>query len=453
MRGRSIPQRIAFFAMCFMTISGFLGNAEWGFTIGFVPEYRGHARGFHFYFNEIFALSLILAAAFDPKSKFKLFPPGLWLYLLFCALSLISIINAPSANYVAMAALKSFKASIIFIAAYNFVRNEKDIQFFLKTMCVTIFWQFIVVVKMKYLDGRHQIMGTFEHQNALAMYVNLIGMVFLAAGASAKGRWANFYLVGFLCAAVIVVFTLSRAGLVIFGFGTVVVLILSLIDKFTKRRAIAVTVVGVCGVIGVAMTIDSMVERFNDPYTFDSKQTRIMLKAASVEMFKDHPIGVGWNNYGVTINHPYAYGDHIDQYFKSYGYRMDKNEAKGIEESLYYLLLAETGFQGLLSFIAVMGYFLWLNIRAAWHFRNQFLGAISIGIACGCGINYLQSLLERVLTQPRNLMLWLILLALTAKIETWRRRDKKEKRLKKIHAKQARTQTALAQKSLVAESK
>jgi hypothetical protein len=187
------------------------------------------------------------------------------------------------------------------------------------------------------------------------------------------------------------------------------------------------------------MTMDSIIERFNDPYTYDSKQTRIMLKEASLKMFGDYPLGIGWNNYGVTINHPYHYGDHIDEYFRMYGDNVDMKESKGIEESLYYLLLAETGFQGLGSFVVLITLFLWWNLRAAWHFRHQFLGAVSIGIAVGCGVNYVQSLVERVLTQPRNLMLWLLLLALTAKIESWRRQSVKQKRAEKIHIKTSST--------------
>lgn len=434
LRGKRWLQRIAFFAMCFMTISGLFSATDWGLTLGFQPEYRGHARGFHFYFNEIFALGLIIAAALETKSKFTLMPPGLWLYLLYCVLSLISVFNAPSLMFVAMAAFKSFKAALIFIAAYNFIRTEKDVHFFLKTMCVTVLWQFIIVVKMKYLDGRHQIMGTFEHQNALSMYVNLIAMVFLAAGAGAKRFWANVYLFAFLASGVIVVFTLSRAGFVIFAFGTVVVMALSLLDKFSRRRAAVISVLAVCGVVGLGMTMDSIIERFTDKYTYDSKQTRIMLKQASVKMFGDYPLGIGWNNYGVTINHPYRYGDHIDEYFRMHGDIVDPDVAKGIEESLYYLLLAETGLQGLVSFLALITLFLWWNLRAAWYFRHQFLGAVSIGITVGCGLNYIQSLVERVLTQPRNLMLWLLLLALTARIESWRRQSAKQKRLEKMNA-------------------
>jgi len=43
-------------------------------------------------------------------------------------------------------------------------------------------------------------------------------------------------------------------------------------------------------------------------------------------------------------------------------------------------------------------------------------------------MNYLQSFLEHVLTQPRNMFLWLTLLAMTARITTWRKVDKLRRR-------------------------
>jgi hypothetical protein len=42
-------------------------------------------------------------------------------------------------------------------------------------------------------------------------------------------------------------------------------------------------------------------------------------------------------------------------------------------------------------------------------------------------LNYGQSTLERVLVQPRNLMLWLILFGITARLEVMRREAKKQK--------------------------
>jgi hypothetical protein len=72
--------------------------------------------------------------------------------------------------------------------------------------------------------------------------------------------------------------------------------------------------------------------------------------------------------------------------------------------------------------------FLWWNARNAIYFRREYLGAVSIGLFVGSSMNYLQSFLERILTQPRNMMLWLILLAVTARISTWRKADKARRR-------------------------
>src|SRR5205807_10074995 len=90
--------------------------------------------------------------------------------------------------------------------------------------------------------------------------------------------------------------------------------------------------------------------------------------------------------------------------------------------------LAETGYQGLATYLLIMLIFFWWNFRAFLIFRNHFLGCVSIGIAIGCLVIYLQSFLERVLTQERNLILWLLLLAVASRIETWRRIEKRRRR-------------------------
>ena len=46
-------------------------------------------------------------------------------------------------------------------------------------------------------------------------------------------------------------------------------------------------------------------------------------------------------------------------------------------------------------------------------------------------MTYVQSTLERVLVQPRNLSLWLLLLAATARIELWRREEVRLRELEK----------------------
>jgi hypothetical protein len=152
------------------------------------------------------------------------------------------------------------------------------------------------------------------------------------------------------------------------------------------------------------------------------------LNIASRQMLHDYPTGIGWNNFALTINSPWHYGDVIDATSRRHNELVDKKHRKGIVESHYYLLLSETGYPGYVSYLLFIAYFMWLNVKAIWSFRAHFFGAVSIGILCGCGANYVQSLFERVLTQPRNMMLWMILLGITAKIEIWRRQKAKQQK-------------------------
>ncbi|MGV3771688.1 MAG: O-antigen ligase family protein [Verrucomicrobiales bacterium] len=288
-----------------------------------------------------------------------------------------------------------------------------------------MFWELFVVLKLKYVDHIYQVYGTFEHQNSLSMFSILIGMVFLAMTLGPKHRRSNLYLAGFVACAAIVQSTLSRGGLAISAVGTVAVVVMSLIDRPTKRRIVVTSSIAAIGIFGLMMTYSTIVARFNDYGNDESKRTRDMLNVSSKMMLRDYPLGIGWNNFAMAINHPFPYSAHIDAWHRFNGNPVDRHYKKGVVESLYWLHLAETGYQGLLMFILFMGYFLWLNILAMFHFRGKALGALSIGIFLGCTMNYLQSFLERILTQPRNMLLWFLLLAVTGKIEHWRRQEKR----------------------------
>jgi hypothetical protein len=431
-KGRPTLQSAVFILFCVMIPGGIFKAQEWGLTLGSLDQeiqfYRGHATGYHFYFSEALALSLVLARALDDWRGFRFMPPGLWLYLLYCALSFLSIINAPSANFVCMAAFKAVKIAIVFVAGYNFFTSAKSLQVFLLAMSLTVFVQLFAVLRQRYLMGIYQVTGTFEHQNSLSMFVTMIGLVMLAVALGPKTRWSNVYLVAYLACAVIQQSTFSRAGMVIFAAGSIGVACLSVLDKFTKRRLAILSLLAVVAASGLALSFDTIRARFADYGNMASGKTRELLNQASRDMVEDYPLGIGWNNFAWVINRPFSYGNIIDQWELEGGVTIDPRHQKGVVESLYYLLLAETGWQGLISFLLFMTLFLWWNIRNTLSYRYHLLGALNIGIAMGCGCNYLQSTLERVLVQPRNMMLWLLLLAITARVTTWRRMEARERK-------------------------
>lgn len=426
MRKQRVLQRITFLLMCFMITSGFWHAQEWGLTIHPIL-YRGHSRGFHFYWAEVAATSLIFAHMFGNWKRFRFFPPGFWLYIIYCSACLLSIVNAPVPFFTLFSAWKAFKVVLIFVATYNFIRTEEDLRFALISLGLVMFWQLIAVLNQKYVQGIYQVWGTFEHQNSLSMFTILIGMVFLSVAMGPKRRSSLFFFFAFIACAVIVQSTLSRAGLAIFAFGTMLVVFASLMDKATRRRLAILASMACVGILGLAMTMDTIVKRFTDYGNEESKRTRDHLNIASRKMLYDYPLGIGWNNFAETINPPWWYGDHIDEYHRSVGNTVDKNYKKGIVESLWYLHLAETGYQGLITYLIVIFVFLFWNVQNIIYYRRRYLGAVSIGLLVGSLMNYGQSFLERVLTQPRNVMLWLLLLAITARITVWRTSERRRR--------------------------
>ncbi len=424
-------QRITFGIMCFMTAGGIFQANEWGLTLApFL--YRSHARGYHFYFIILPAVALIFAKIFTKWREVKLVPPGMWLFYLFCLSASSSIVIAEYPTYVIMAALKTVELTLVGTAAYNFIRTDRDLKFMVNCMAWTMAWQLVVALKLKYIHHVYQVYGTFEHQNSFSTFTTMIGLVFLGAALAPKEDKSNWFLWVYVFCAFMVQSALSRGSLFTFALGTAIVIALSLIDQVTKRRVYVLVGLAAVTLIGLAFTMDTLVERFkgDKQYNNESEKTREMLNEASRMMVHDHPLGVGWNNYGRMINSGpgHHYGDLIDNYNRSVGNTVDPSYQKGISESLYYLILAENGYLSLILFVGFFSLFLFMNLRAAWTFRSDFIGGYSIGMFAGCSMIYLQSFLERVLTQPRNMTLWFLLLGAAARIEMWRREEIKLRR-------------------------
>lgn len=424
LKGKPAWQRGVFAAICFMTLNGLLSPGNWGLTLGSIENYRGHTKGYHFYFNHALAIALVVAKWGEDRKSFCWLPPGLGWFLLYCGVSLLSIANAPDKSLCLMAAHKTSFAAVLLLATFHTLRTEDDFKFFLRVMAWTLVWELFVCLKMKYLDHMYQVHGTFEHQNPLAMYSVLIGMVLLAVGLGPKFAGANLMLLGFLACAIIVQCTLSRGALVMFALGAVGVIGLSVSEKLTARRLLVTAVMGIVGAIGLVLTLDTIISRFHDQGNQASGELREVMKDACRAMEQDYKLGIGWNNYALVVNQPYPYAEFYYDWTRGRGMKVNYEEANGVVESHYYLLIAENGYAGLAAWLLVIGVGLWRNVRAFLFFGHSFLRCLSLGIFMGCALNYLQSTLERVLVQPRNLMLWLILLGIVARIEVMRREAK-----------------------------
>ena len=419
LRGRRAWQRGCFGLMIFMT-SWHINKIT--LMLGSIETYRGHTKGFEANFIAVLALALLVALSLERVQGFRWLAPGVVLWLIHCALCTLSIVVAPQKVYVLMAAWKFSSAIVILGAAYNWLREERDLDFALRAVAGTLLVQMAVVLKMKYVDRIYQVHGWFEHQNPLAMWAYLFGLPLLAAGMSRVGPAASWWFgSGFVASAVIVQASLSRGALVFFAVGVVGTVLLSLIDEPTGKRVRFVAAMGMIGGLGLAATLGTIIARFHDEGNDASAQTRVVLNQASLAMLRDSAVGIGWNNFAITINHPYPYGDVIDDAERAHGHKVDEDYAKGVVESHYWLLLAENGYGGWASYLLFAAVTGWWAVWGAWAGRRTFPGAFLIGLAVALGLIYVHSNLERVLTQTKNLSQWMILLGLVARLETWRR--------------------------------
>ena len=412
-------QRLVFGLMIFMT-SWHINKLT--LMVWSVETYRGHTKGFEGSIMEILALALLWARRREEGKAFRWLPPGAGLWLAQCLLCSLSIFASPNPVFGLMAAWKFSSAVVLFGAAYHMVRDAQDLRLMLRAFSVTLMIQTVVVLKMKYLDGFYQVHGWFEHQNPLSMWSYLLGLPLLAAalgpGDKVETRWQ---LTGFIAAAILIECTLSRAALLMFAIGVAAVAGLSLADGINLKRVRILFGLGFIGVLGLTASLGTIVARFHDEGNTASGETRELLKLASQAMLREHWLGVGWNNYGITINHPYVYGDVIDDWERERNHTVNEDEPKGLSESHYWLLFAENGYPGTygyLAFIGLTGWWAWRGARAG---RGTAIGAFLIGLTVALALTYAQSTLERALTQTKNLAMWLILLGVVARMETLRK--------------------------------
>jgi len=134
-------------------------------------------------------------------------------------------------------------------------------------------------------------------------------------------------------------------------------------------------------------------------------------------MIRDEPLrGVGINNWSLKMAPPYRYQDLASA---ALGVELDYT---GIVETIYLLVGAECGIPALLALIAWFFWY-WVScIRLLRRLKGTWWYFIPAGLLGGLSAQYLQSALEWVLRQQRNMILLLMAFAVISYLNTsWRK--------------------------------
>ena len=422
--GHRTAERFCFCLMLFMTawapskLTLMLDSVEW---------YRGHTKGFEFSLIEVVALALLICAARRHTPGTRRTPPGLWLYLGYCLLGLLSIVPALNKVFVLMAFWKFTQTAVVFAAAYHGLRDKEDLRWLCRAGAAMLILEVLVALKLRFVDGRWQVHGWFEHQNAMAMwaYVGALPLLAVALAPETGRRDTGLYLTGFMAAGLLILLSVSRAALAAFALGAALVTGLAVLRGFTPKL-VGITAAGaVAALLAGMLALNSLRARVDEVKSRNEEvDFRAILIVQSKAMLHDSWVGIGWNNYGVANSRPLGkYSAIIEDWDRSRGFTIyDENYyANALTESLYWLLLGETGYPGFIGYLLFLAATWWWALRCTVRFWRSLSGWFAGALLVALTLLYVHGTVERVLTQTKNLSEWLIFAGCLARLEACRR--------------------------------
>lgn len=407
--------------ICFAGMVYFTSN-EYSLNFVPMPKWTGTARGYAFTAVSLFAAPLLMSMIFSMKYKVKIFPPGSFFYFLYWLAIALSGVNAIHKQQWGFEVYKMFWMYVTFLAAFNYMNNSKDLTLFIYLICGILVIMFLVGVNQKYRLGRFQISSTFPHQNSLSLYLEILGL--LALGVLMNEQMSKLLfalaLFGFGGSVLLIIFTYSRGGLVIYFGGIAIVCALSILfNGFSTRRLLLMLLGMVVMLSVVGYALPRIIQRFTKA-PVSSKNTRIYLALAAKRMADDYRLGVGANNFSEYSGPARDYAR--EMYFDaSAGFLAKSSGRGGIVETIYLLVAAECGWWGLGVLLLWFFYYYISVIISVFSLRKMPCSGIVIGLFGGLTCNYWHSTLEWSLKQYNNFAMQMIIYALIGVIALHRK--------------------------------
>ena len=422
----------------------------------FSVNHTGHTRGFEISLMVFAAIILLAATFFGRRREIRLMPPGFFFYGAFClagasTLVLTLPLSWPSvlvnlesngewirARNIWEAIVKFSLLSLVFLATHAFIRSKTDLLWFARSLAIALIIAGTYAVYDREISGVTRVRATFDHSNAFGIWAYMGAIPCLALSFHRKVPFftALLLFVSYYFGAVSTVFTLSRATLMVIAGLSVIVVPLAIIRNPTRRSYCMGAVFVLVASYGTLRALDTISERVltmsnaaSVEQDLEIEDLRVVLARQASLMLSDSVFGIGWNNYQIACSLP------VSRYIKIL---MDHEAADGdnhpeemfyrapVVESLYWYLLAETGYVGFACFLLFMLTTLWLTAKHGYCYRKTWVGDFLVAFVLVFVALYMHSFLEKVLLQTKNAVLWLAMLAVASKLETIRRRKVKE---------------------------
>jgi O-antigen ligase len=361
----------------------------------------GYVKGAEVSLLDFMALSLYLSLP-HPERPLP-FRRSMTIYLAVTALSAIEAMYPVAALFYPLQLARTF---LVCATVYRGVCADPRVpDAVLKGLAAGLLLEVALAVWQR-AHGVLQTPGTFASQNLLGMISQFVIFPFFAAMLGGRRGWLAPAVVA--AGLVIAVLTASRATIAIDFLGLATVFALSAIGHWTPRKA-KVLWAGVAATVVFALfAASSLQQRFHGGPELGLSQEdgeRVRFKKAAAEMFADHPMGVGANHFNLVAN--------VGGYFTRVGEIWSAGRASNVH-NVYWLVAAETGYIGLIAFVA----FLLPPLIAAWRcgfrHRTKPRGDLLLGLGVALLVIYVHSFEEWIFVVFESQYLLAIVIGLVA---------------------------------------
>jgi O-antigen ligase len=342
------------------------------------PEWLGYVTGTEFSALDSLALALYISL---PRAGSPL-PFRLSIVLYFGAV-LLSAIQADVPMASLFYAWQLARMFLIYAVVTRGCADPRVPVALLTGMAVGLFWQAGVVLWQRIGLGMLQAAGTEGHQNLLGMASHFIVFPFFALLLAGQRRWLP--LVAVLAGAIVEALTTSRATIGLAGLGYATVFLLSALQRWTSLKAL-VLVIGMATIaVATPFVLSSIAQRGADQLQ-GSDESRVQLERAAAMMLSDNFMGVGASNFVEAAN--------VHRYYQQAG--VDWASHSAIVHNVYWLVAAETGYPGLITFVFFLLRPLVVAFRCGWRNRGDERGDLLLGLGAALFVVYIHSMFEWV---------------------------------------------------------
>ena len=324
-------------------------------------------------------------------------------YVVIVALSTTWAMSPHLAFFELFLLLQSF---LLFIYVVNTVTETREVMFIVTLLLICLAGEGMMMAITKFLgqtvtlgpinfefrDATGRVAGSLGAANIAASFLNLLMPICMCLFfASTTKRLRQLAAVALLFGGIGLVLTMSRGGWI----GTTIAFAICGVVAFRKgwlSPSVLVTV-GVGSLILAGAFWPILADRILGD-DGGSAASRVPLVQISARMIADHPMGVGANNWAVAGARYAELGEFREEWFYTV-------------HNKYLLVLTETGWLGLLSYLGFILSVIGCGWRA-WNRDDRLLAPLALGLTaaiCGQQFHMMGDIFN---SRPQVQMLWLI---------------------------------------------